>query len=238
MTSTIHSACSQGDLETVRQFVASDTTLVNADDQHGWRPIFHAALERHAEVVQFLIEYGADLGAHDGYVLHYAGEVPGNKEIVGMLLKYGALDAHVRPVDDLSRQFLSAVFLGDARRVAAMLEQIPELANTVDGRGDLPIHHAARNGDTDVVETLIRCHADVNAANDRGHTVLYCAGGHAHAETVALLLRHGVDVDKKFTDDGKDLRQWLQQYPDDSRFDKIVALLDDHQSDGSTRQSP
>jgi hypothetical protein len=95
-----------------------------------------------------LIEAGADLAAHDGYVLHYAGEVPDNKAIVSLLVQYGALDAHVRPADDLSRQFLAALFLGDGGRVRSLLARHPRLATTPDGR-DQPIHHAARNGDTE-----------------------------------------------------------------------------------------
>ena len=131
--------------------VAADPAIVDADDEHEWRPIFHAGLCRQTEIVRLLIEAGADLAAHDGYVLHYAGEVPDNQEIFAMLIQYGALDAHVRPSDDLSRQLLAALFLGDEARVGSMLDRFPKLATTPDGRGDQPIHHAARNGDTEIV---------------------------------------------------------------------------------------
>jgi ankyrin repeat protein len=109
----IHDACRRGDTDEVRALIAADPAAVDADDEHGWRPIFHAGLYRHEQVVRLLIEAGADLAAHDGYVMHYAGEVPNNKAIVSLLVQYGALDAHVRPADDLSRQFLAAVFLAD-----------------------------------------------------------------------------------------------------------------------------
>ncbi|MGB7344458.1 MAG: ankyrin repeat domain-containing protein [Pirellulaceae bacterium] len=227
MNTTIHNACRKGDLDAVRDMVANDVSLVNVDDQHRWRPIFHAALERHLDVVRLLIQAGADLSAHDGSVLHYASEVPDNKEIVKLLLAYGALDAHVCPADDVSRQFLAAIFLGDENRVRSMLAQDGDLASKRDGRGDYPIHHAARNGDTEIVRLLISAGADVNVTNPRGHTVLYCAGGHGHAETVSLLLQHQADVDAKFTHDGKTLRQWLAQYPDDQRLTKVAKLLAD-----------
>ena len=232
MTATIHDACSRGDLETVRRMVSEDPSLVDADDEHKWRPIFHAALHRRTEVVRFLIESGADLSAHDGYVLHYAGEVPGNKEIVGLLITYGALDAHVRPPSDLVRQFLAALFLGDESRVRAMLERHSQLATQVDGRGDYPIHHAARNGDTEIVRLLIENGADVNVAGQRGHTVLYCAGGHGHGDTVRVLLDSNADVAAKFTHDGKNLAEWLAQYPEDQRLTDISRLLAEHTDDG------
>jgi ankyrin repeat protein len=226
-TISIHNACRKGDVETVRKLVETDPSLVDADDKHRWRPIFHAALGRHMDVVRFLIDSGADLAAHDGYVLHYAGEVPGNKEIVALLVTHGALDPHVRPVDDLSRQLLAALFLGDAARVGSMLDRHAHLATTADGRGDYPIHHAARNGDTEIVRLLIDSGADVNVANERGHTVLHCAGGHGHLDAVHLLLANGADASVKFTHDGKTLLEWLAQYPDDQRFTKITRLLTD-----------
>ena len=222
---SIHDACKRGDITSVRALLASNPALVDADDDHGWRPVFHAGLWRHAQVVRFLIESGADLGAHDGYVLHYAGEVPHNKEIVALLIQYGALDAHVRPIDDLSRQFLAAVFLADTTRVGSLLARHPHLATLPDGRGDQPIHHAARNGDTEIVRLLITHGADVNAQNTRAHTVLYCAGGHAHLETLQLLLNEGADCQVRFTKDGKTLQEWLAQYPDDSRFAPIAEFV-------------
>lgn len=227
---TIHQASGAGDLEAVRRFVADDPAVVDADDEHRWRPVFHAALWRRADVVRFLIASGADLAAHDGDVLHYAAEVPNNGEIVGLLVAHGALDPHVRPTDDLSRQLLAAVFLGDEPRVAALLGRHPDLATRTDGRGNQPIHHAARNGETEIVRRLVEHGADVNATTARDHTVLYCAGGHGHLETVQLLLDHGADPNARFSDQKVTLLEWLAQYPDDQRFAPITRLLDTRDS--------
>jgi ankyrin repeat protein len=219
----IHQACQRGDVDTVRALIAADPTLVDADDEHAWRPIFHASLWRHEAVVRLLLEAGADLAAHDGYVLHYAGEVPDNKPIVALLIQYGALDAHVRPTDDLSRQFLAAVFLADEPRVRSLLARHPHLASAPDGRGDAPLHHAARNGDTEIVRILIEHGADVNAVNPRGHTVLYCAGGHGHLDCLKLLLEKGANRETQFA-----LVEWLAQYPEDARFKPIANALKRH----------
>jgi len=228
---SIHEACQRGDLDAVRSIIAVSPAAVDSDDEHAWRPIFHAVLWRQEAVVHLLLKAGADLSAHNGDVLHYAGELPNNKSIVALLIQYGVLDSHVRPTDDLQRQFLAAVFLADIERVGSLLARNPSLATTCDGRGDFPLHHAARNGDTDVVNLLVQHGADINARNPRGHTVLYCAGGHGHVDTVQLLLKMGADIDARFTQDGRTLEDWLAQYLDDPRYIAITATLRQHRVD-------
>jgi len=222
---SIHQACGRGDIDAVQAMIAADSSVVDEDDEHNWRPIFHAVIWRQQQIVQLLIDSGADLAAHDGDVLHYAAEVPGNKAILALLIQYGALDAHVRPTDDMSRQFFAALFLGNVARVGTLLDRRPALAAENDGRGDAPLHHAARNGDTDIVQLLLERGADVHALTPRGHTVLYCAGGHGHVDTLQILLDHGADPDVKFTHDGKTLLEWLDQYPDDGRFAPVAEVL-------------
>ena len=124
---SIHDAAANGDLDAVKKIVEQDPRLVNEDDQHEWRPIFHAGLRRHYDVVKYLIDCGADLAAHDGYAIHYAGEVSNNKEVVSLLITYGGLDAHAEPSSEAARQFIYAVFLANVQRVNAMLRDNPKL---------------------------------------------------------------------------------------------------------------
>ena len=86
--------------------------------------------------------------SHDGYVVHYAGEVPDNKEVVSLLVAYGGLDAHTNPSTELARQFIYADFLANVPRVSAMLSDNAGLSRERYARGDTALHHAARNGVT------------------------------------------------------------------------------------------
>ena len=223
---SIHDAAAKGDLDAVKQILEQDPGQVNQDDQYEWRPIFHAGLWRHYDVVKYLIDCGADLAAHDGYAIHYAGEVPDNKEVVSLLIAYGGLDAHTKPASEIARQFIYAVFLANAARVNAMLRDNSDLVKERYARGDTALHHAARNGDLEIVKQLVSGGADVNATTDNNHFPLYCAAGHGHVETTGYLVEKGADLQARLSD-GKTVTEWLKQYADnDRRLKSTLEVLE------------
>ena len=223
---SIHDAAANGDLDAVKKIVEQDPRLVNQDDKYEWRPIFHAGLRRHYDVVKYLIDWGADLAAHDGYAIHYAGEVPNNKEVVSLLITYGGLDAHAEPSSEAARQFIYAVFLDNVQRVNAMLRDNPQLVHERYARGDTALHHATRNGDLKIVEQLVGSGADVNLTSDHGHFPLYCAAGHGHVETTQYLVEHGADLQARLGD-GKTVVEWLKQFADhDHRLKSCLDVLE------------
>ena len=224
--SSIHDAAAKGDLDAVKQILEQDPEQVNQDDQYEWRPIFHAGLCRHYDVVKYLIDCGADLAAHDGYVIHYAGQVRDNKEIISLLVEYGGLDAHTKPASEIARQFIYAVFLANAERVNAMLRDNSELVKERYARGDTALHHAARNGDLEIVKQLVSGGAEINATTDNNHFPLYCAAGHGHVETTAYLVEKGADLQARLSD-GKTVTEWLKQYADhDRRLKSTLEVLE------------
>ena len=223
---SIHDAAASGDLDAVKKIVEQAPQLVNQDDQYDWRPIFHAGLRRHYDVVKYLIDCGADLAVHDGYVVHYAGEVPDNKEVVALLVAYGGLDAHTKPSTELARQFIYAVFLANVPRVNAILSDNAGLTRERYARGDTALHHAARNGDLDIVKQLVSCGADPNAMSHHGHFPLYCAASHGHVETTQYLVENGADIQARLSD-GKTVVERLKQFADhDRRFKSCLDLLE------------
>ena len=223
---SIHDAAAKGDLEAVKKILEQHPEQVNEDDQYEWRPIFHAGLRRHYKVVKYLIDCGADLAAHDGYVIHYAGEVPNNKEVLSLLIAYGGLDAHTKPSSEIARQFIYAVFLANTDRVNAMLRDNSALAEERYARGDTALHHACRNGDLEIVKQLVSSGADVNAVANQGHFPLYCAAGHGHVETTRYLVEEGADLETKLSD-GKTVTEWLKQYADhDGRLKSTLEVLE------------
>jgi len=223
---SIHEAVCDGNLQLVKSLLDENPALVNQDDEHQWRPIFHAGLRQHFDIVKLLIDFGADLSAHDGYVLHYAGEIPGNSRIVELLVQYGALESHAKPKSEEARQFMAAVFLSNECRVAAMLRTYPKLVGERYARGDTALHHACRNGDLGVVRILVSAGADINCLSDECHFPLYCAAGHCHADTTDFLLKNGAETSQKLKT-GQTIVEWIQQFIEqDTRFAMCLELIE------------
>jgi ankyrin repeat protein len=223
MTS-VHEAAGKGDLEAVKSFVEQDVTCVNQEDQYNWRPIFQAALHKRYNVVKYLIDQGADLAAMDGYVMHFAGEVPNNKEILTLLVTYGGLDSHTKPNSEIACQFIYAIFLANESRVDVMLREDFGLVHELYARGDTALHHAARNGDLEIVKILVSRGANVNVFSDDRQFPLYCAAGHGHLETTKFLVENGADLQAQMKD-GKTVIEWLGQYSDDTRLKPCLDFL-------------
>lgn len=78
---------------------------------------------------------------------------------------------------------------------AAYLLECGASSRAPDTDGETPLHWAAFNGDRELAMLLLHRGADVGAANPRG-TALHVAAEGARPEIVAVLLRHGADLNK------------------------------------------
>jgi uncharacterized protein len=72
--SAIFEACRKGDLEEVKRLYASDKNVINAYDFKGFTPLILAVYNQSQDVVEFLLEKGADPNAKDAaYCAHGSG---------------------------------------------------------------------------------------------------------------------------------------------------------------------
>ena len=110
-----------------------------------------------------------------------------NRAAVDFLLEHRAM------VD-----LFACAYSGKAAEAEILLEQNPELVRATTPDGMTALHYAARSGHTDVVDVLLRYHADVNARDKRGTTALMeaCHGGPwkpvPAEDIIQRLLDHGV----------------------------------------------
>jgi len=96
----IHTAAEQGDLARVRALLEADPAPVNARDFARRTPLHHAATRGHSEVVQVLLDKGADVNAVDRWKmtpLHLAAGAA-RDPVAQILIAHGA---DVNAADDL-----------------------------------------------------------------------------------------------------------------------------------------
>eukprot|EP00435_Cladocopium_sp_Y103_P070859 s202_g36.t1 len=86
---------------------------------------------------------------------------------------------------------------GNVGAMRHLLRTKPSSAQQAEMDGETPLHCAADNGRTEVVELLVAAKAPLDAKNEKGWTPLHRAARDGHAEVVQLLLKSKAQVDVK-----------------------------------------
>ena len=95
------------------------------------------------------------------------------------------------------QEFFEAVSQKNRDRVDSLLAQERDLVYARNDLGATPLMKAARYGEPDMVELLLKAKPDVDAQTDTGATALLRTAEAGKTENAALLLRHGADPDIK-----------------------------------------
>ncbi len=185
-------ACATGNLPRVRQLLDGDPSLVNrCSEYNGYyigagAPIKNAAARGHLEVVQLLLERGADPNlpeegiAPDGHAL-YSAAANGHHEIVRLLLARGA---HPNAEVESSADTLSRVISNNDQEMIDLL----------------CAHGAARAVHLLAYHNDLRTAAAVFAANPAlaiDPEALANAAGEGHEDFVRLMLRYQPDLPRQ-----------------------------------------
>jgi ankyrin repeat protein len=112
----------------------------------------------------------------------------GNKEIVDLLLEYGAT------IDLKCCLSWAAGERGNPEIVQMLIDRG---ADVNDYDLEPPLMTAASQGRADLVRLLLNAGADVDARDDEGWTALMEPAGEGHKEVVELLIAAGVDVNAR-----------------------------------------
>ncbi len=172
-------AAETGDLAAMRQLIAAGTN-VNQVNPKGWAPLHFVAYYDSPELVQVLLDSGAEVdlrcGPYGSTPLHLAAR-QGRTESVRILLDAGA-DIHaVTGTGDLSALHLAAPW-GSVETVQLLIQHGAEL-NAVSDRGATALHQAAQGTEpmatAAIVAALLDAGADATIRNTRGQTAYDCA---------------------------------------------------------------
>jgi RNA polymerase sigma factor (sigma-70 family) len=164
-------ACIAGDLETVKDLLGRDPSLVRAHYEYR-TPLSFAVRENQLHVAEYLLDHGA-LRASLGDPVEMARD-RGYHEMVELL---------ARKIHDHSGASTEGVPVAEALKaydlplVRRLLDEQPALLHARDDRSSQPIHWAVMTRNLDAIDELIRRGADPNSPRGDGALPIHLTNG-------------------------------------------------------------
>ena len=187
-------AAHKGHTETVRYLVGLKDVDVNQSGDEVCSALRRAVVGNHADVVQVLIDAGADIETKDQKgrsPLHNAGS-SGALDVLKTLVKAGA---DVCVTDSTGRTCLIfAAHRGHTETVRYLVGLKDVDVNHVDTTGWPALRHAAVRNHPDVVQVLIDAGADIETRDNHDRTPLLVASQCGNLRVVKVLVKAGADV--------------------------------------------
>jgi ankyrin repeat protein len=217
----IFSAIALNLADEVRRIVAADPgALTKPMSRHENRqlPVHFAVRQNRAEMVELLLELGADPTATDGEGASasvYAAAPDVDRSVIETLTRRGGLD------------LFGALALGDYDTAARLS------AENAGGASAGVLHLLAKRGDAGAVRWLLDHGADPNARWshwDADVTPLHLAAAQGHAEIVRMLLSAGADPSIRDSKHDGDAMGWAEsgRVPPAPGWREIVQILEAH----------
>ncbi|MEW6745447.1 MAG: ankyrin repeat domain-containing protein [Planctomycetota bacterium] len=167
----------------------------NPNPRQGPAPLFVAARENRPDIIEMLLEKGADIAWKSpfGMTVLHATTWEDSVEAARMLLKRGA-DANA-PDGTGQTPLMMAAVQNSLRVFDLLLEHGADPNATEAEGGKTVLHIAAVRGDRDLAHRLIERGAHVNAKDSSGKTPLNYAGRYGHQDVADYLIDHGGEAE-------------------------------------------
>lgn len=207
-----------GDIERVKLLISKGPYL-NEENEKGQIPLNLAAREGHKEIVELLLEHGADVNVGSVFGNEYNNWIAAefamsnnHTEIAQLLVSKGS---------DIS-PLIFAIYMEDEIKARSLIEGGADVNSRTPG-GMTPLHQAVNKGLKDIVELLIAYDADVNAGHYWGWTPLHSAALYGYEDIAELLINAGANVIAK--DEAGRIPLW---YAEREGYTKTAELLRKH----------
>ena len=185
----LHWACQKGHVDVVRVLVSEFKADMTIQTSTGATPLIYAVIHRRANVVHALLsDYQCPIDAkgRDGYTALHCSCREDHVDIVKILVKHKAnlnarTDSGATPLTLAARNKHDNV-------VHALLSDSQCLVDAKGQDGYTALQYSCRHGYVDIVRTLVKHKANVNAKTDSGHIPLTLAARNKHDNVVHALL--------------------------------------------------
>ena len=210
-------ACDYGDISSVDHILKAGADLNHPAENGGPSPLWAAAFSSHTDIVQFLVEEGAEVNwqSEDRGTPLYAAVSKNGTGIVRLLLEHGA-DANLKGGEHF-RPLNIAAYSGHLVIVRILLEYGVEVNPDDDYRYGNALGAAAREGHADIVRFLLQNGWSANRKMKTYNSPLVAAATYGHAEVVQALLQIGTE--------GSSQVQALEIASKNGRTDVVKVLL-------------
>ena len=218
-TGTIHVVARNGYLAGVQAYLDAGVDI-NARDENGSTPLHWAALEGHKDIVELLINRGAEVNATSeigGWTPLHMAASKNHIQVVSFLIKKGADEDAKAIIGGWTPLHWAA--LEGHKDIVELLIKLGANINSKDNMGNTPldlaiqyerldiaeylstysantgtIHVVARNGYFAGVQAYLDAGVDINARDENGSTPLHLAALQGHKDIVELLINRGAQV--------------------------------------------
>jgi ankyrin repeat protein len=208
----------------VRCALSMRPALVNSENMEGYTPLHRAAQFGHLEIMDMLLERGADVNRQDvlgATALHYASW-SSNEALMPRLLQAGArlnisdnlgmtplhwaaarswsadvLLARGADVRARNRDAQTPLHLAHSPVAASQLIAARADVSARDRWGDTPLHKRSCEGRPETLQVLLDHGVDVNAVSYDGMTPLHAAAKIGNTAALRVLLEKGADVNAR-----------------------------------------
>jgi ankyrin repeat protein len=190
----LHFAAEFGHSEVMEYLIQHGASVATIDNAK-CTPLHLATRSSQLEAIQVLIRNEADLNALEEDLwapLHFASS-SGFVEAVRILIKNGS-KINAKTASGATALQL-AVLSTDLETVRELLNHNPVLDTQATDTLETPLHLAAQNGLSDIMQELIQCRGDVNMRRADGYTPLHLAAENGHVQILRLLLDGGSALD-------------------------------------------
>jgi ankyrin repeat protein len=186
-----------GDLAQLKIILEEQPILVNAKDEDGWTLLHYASYAGIKEVVEYLMEKGAEVNTEariGAWTPFFLSSLKGHREIAEWLIENGA---KTDIQDNKSRSPLHvAVMRGHEEFIDFLIRHGAEI-NLGDALGMTPLHVAALSDQSEAASLLISKGANTKLKDFRGQTPLHLASLNRSKDMTELLIAEGINTSER-----------------------------------------